>query len=71
MTDAEKAQLTRYSKGFGQVQEAPWVVLGGGGLKGLVHIGAWKAMSEHGIRPAGIIGNSIRALIGALETVPA
>jgi NTE family protein len=66
MTDAEKAQMTRYSKGFGQVQEAPWVVLGGGGLKGLAHIGAWKALSEAGIRPAGIVGTSIGALIGAL-----
>jgi len=47
---------------------APWLVLGGGGLKGLAHIGAWKALEEARIRPAGIIGTSIGALIGALAS---
>lgn len=42
----------------------PWLVLGGGGLKGLGHIGAWRAMLEAGIRPAGIVGTSIGALVG-------
>jgi NTE family protein len=42
------------------------LVLGGGGLKGMAHIGAIKALEEAGIRPAGIVGTSIGALIGAL-----
>jgi NTE family protein len=44
----------------------PWLVLGGGGLKGLAHIGAWHALVEAGVRPRGIVGTSIGALIGAL-----
>jgi len=41
-------------------------VLGGGGLKGLAHVGAWAALVERGVRPQGIVGTSIGALIGAL-----
>lgn len=47
-------------------EPAPWLVLGGGGLKGLAHIGAWQALSEAGVRPRGIVGTSIGALVGAL-----
>jgi NTE family protein len=43
-----------------------WAVLGGGGLKGLAHVGAWQAFDEAGIRISGIVGTSIGALIGAL-----
>lgn len=42
-----------------------WVVLGGGGLKGLAHIGAWQALDEAGVEPRGIVGTSIGALVGA------
>lgn len=41
------------------------LVLGGGGMKGIAHIGVWKALEEAGIRPDAIIGTSIGALIGA------
>jgi len=41
-----------------------WVVLGGGGLKGLAHIGAWQALEEHGVPVRGIVGTSIGALVG-------
>ncbi len=41
------------------------VVLGGGGMKGTAHIGAWKALEEAGIVPDAIVGTSIGALIGA------
>lgn len=41
------------------------LVLGGGGMKGMAHIGVWKALEEHGVQPDGIIGTSIGALIGA------
>jgi NTE family protein len=43
----------------------PWLVLGGGGLRGLVHIGAWSVLSDAGFRPAGILGSSVGALLGA------
>jgi NTE family protein len=43
----------------------PWLVLGGGGLRGLAHVGAWRALDEVGFRPAGILGTSIGALVGA------
>lgn len=41
-----------------------WVVLGGGGLKGLAHIGAWRAFEEAGLAVRGIVGTSIGALVG-------
>lgn len=41
------------------------VVLGGGGMKGTAHIGAWKALEEAGIVPDAVVGTSIGALIGA------
>lgn len=41
------------------------LVLGGGGMKGMAHIGAWKALEEAGICPDAIVGTSIGALIGA------
>ncbi|MDP2957126.1 MAG: patatin-like phospholipase family protein [Longimicrobiales bacterium] len=46
--------------------ERVWLVLGGGGLKGLAHIGAWRALGEAGVRVAGIVGTSIGGLVGAL-----
>ncbi len=62
----ESAYSIRDFGGFGDGQPSPWLVLGGGGLRGLAHIGACEALSEAGIRPEGIIGTSIGALIGAL-----
>jgi NTE family protein len=41
------------------------LVLGGGGVKGLAHIGAWQAAEEAGERISGIVGTSIGALVGA------
>lgn len=43
-----------------------WLVLGGGGLKGLAHVGAWRALSEAGVKIQGVVGTSIGALVGAL-----
>jgi NTE family protein len=40
------------------------LVLGGGGMKGVAHVGAWKALSEAGVRVDAIMGCSIGALIG-------
>lgn len=50
----------------GSLGERIWLVLGGGGLKGLAHIGAWRALCEAGVSVAGVVGTSIGALVGAL-----
>lgn len=50
---------------FAALGEKPWVVLGGGGLKGLAHVGAWQAIQEAGLPVSGIVGTSIGALVGA------
>jgi NTE family protein len=41
------------------------VVLGGGGVKGMAHVGAWKALQESGIEAAEVIGTSIGGLVAA------
>jgi len=41
------------------------LVLGGGGVKGLTHLGAWKAVRESGLEVVEIVGTSIGALVGA------
>jgi NTE family protein len=41
------------------------VVLGGGGIKGLAHVGVWQALEEAGVAAAAIVGTSIGALVGA------
>lgn len=51
---------------LGSLGDRVWLVLGGGGLKGLAHIGVWRALDEAGIRVAGIVGTSIGSLVGAL-----
>jgi NTE family protein len=43
----------------------PWLVLGGGGLRGLAHLGALRVLTDAGLDPAGVIGTSIGALVGA------
>jgi NTE family protein len=62
----EKGASGTPSTTVGSLGSRPWWVLGGGGLKGLAHIGAWQALTEAGLEPAGIIGTSIGALVGAL-----
>ncbi len=41
------------------------LVLGGGGMKGLAHVGVLRALAERGLRPSCIVGSSVGALIGA------
>lgn len=41
------------------------LVLGGGGVKGVAHVGAWRAILEAGYEVAEVVGTSIGALIGA------
>ncbi len=42
------------------------IALGGGGAKGLAHIGVLKVLLQHGIVPEVVAGTSIGALVGAL-----
>lgn len=42
------------------------LVLGGGGMKGMAHVGVVKALEEAAIQPDAVIGTSIGALIGTL-----
>jgi NTE family protein len=42
------------------------LVLGGGGMKGIAHIGVMKALEEAAIHPDAIVGTSIGALVGSL-----
>ena len=41
-------------------------MLGGGGMRGMAHIGILKAMRTLGIRYDAIVGTSIGALVGAM-----
>ncbi|HEU5169839.1 MAG TPA: patatin-like phospholipase family protein [Gemmatimonadales bacterium] len=41
------------------------LVLSGGGLKGLAHIGVFRALEERGLVPELVIGSSIGSLVGA------
>lgn len=41
------------------------LVLSGGGLKGLAHIGVLRALEERGLSPGLVVGSSIGSLIGA------
>ena len=45
------------------------LVLGGGGMKGLAHVGVLRALEERGWTPDVVVGNSIGALIGAAWAV--
>ncbi len=42
------------------------LVLSGGGVRGVAHIGVLKALEEHGIFPTHIAGTSAGAIVGAL-----
>jgi len=42
------------------------LVLSGGGMKAMAHIGVLRALDQAGIRPAGIVAASAGALVGAL-----
>ena len=42
------------------------LVLSGGGIRGMAHIGLIKAMQEHNLEAHSVAGTSIGALVGAL-----
>ncbi|MVN87805.1 patatin [Deinococcus sp. HMF7620] len=45
-------------KGYG-------LVLGGGGARGLAHVGVWEVLQAHGLRPGVVAGTSMGGLVGA------
>lgn len=57
--------MTKPQAQWSDLGERPWLVLGGGGLKGLAHIGVWRWLRETGLEVAGILGCSIGALVAA------
>jgi NTE family protein len=42
------------------------LVLSGGGVRGMAHIGLLRALNENGIRPSQLSGTSVGAIVGAL-----
>jgi NTE family protein len=63
------ATLTHHERTRQAAVSAPgWrfaLVLGGGAIKGLAHVGVLRALAERGWTPDVVIGNSIGALVGA------
>ena len=49
-----------------RVQPRTVLVLGGGGMRGMAHVGVLKAMERLGIRYDAVIGTSIGSLVGAM-----
>jgi NTE family protein len=49
-----------------RVRPSTVLVLGGGGMRGMAHVGVLKALARLGIRYDAIVGTSIGSLIGAL-----
>ena len=45
------------------------LALGGGGARGLCHIGVWRVLEELDIRPDVLAGTSMGGLLGALIAV--
>jgi len=41
------------------------LVLGGGGMRGLAHVGVLQALDEHHLVPQEVVGSSVGALVGA------
>ncbi len=41
------------------------LVLGGGGMKGVAHVGVLQALTDRGLVPTQIVGSSVGALVGA------
>src|SRR5256884_3328772 len=56
-----------YGQGGGPVDHQTQfaLVLGGGGMKGVAHVGVLQALTERGLVPAQVVGSSVGALVGA------
>src|SRR5436309_14952195 len=45
------------------------LVLGGGGMKGVAHVGVLHALTERGLVPSQVVGSSVGARVGAAWSV--
>ena len=54
------------SESDGRAQPRTVLVLGGGGMRGMAHVGVLKALERLGLRYDAIVGTSIGALVGAM-----
>src|SRR5256884_3970480 len=56
-----------YGQGGGPVDHQTQfaLVLGGGGMKGVAHVGVLQALTERGLVPSQVVGSSVGALVGA------
>src|SRR5256886_10545591 len=41
------------------------LVLGGGGMKGVAHVGVLQALTERGLVPGQVVGSSVGSIVGA------
>jgi len=64
MTILDRIFATRQEKKHGFV-----LALGGGGGRGLAHLGVLQVLEEHKLRPDAIVGSSIGALFGAMYAI--
>ena len=55
----------RVAGNMGQRSVKTVVVFGGGGVRGMAHAGAWRALREAGVEPAAIVGTSIGSIVAA------
>jgi NTE family protein len=60
-----EAEIVLHPSAPSQPRARTILVLGGGGMKGVAHIGVWKALEEQGVHPDAVIGTSMGAVIGA------
>jgi NTE family protein len=60
------AHASKHRFGFRAERPRIVLVLGGGGMRGMAHIGVLKAMRQLGIPYDAIVGTSIGALVGAM-----
>ncbi len=54
-----------FRKGAGKKKEFV-LALGGGGVRGLAHLGVLETLEENGLTPSAIVGTSVGALFGAM-----
>ncbi len=66
MHEVQRSRRDNYMKP-GNIFESPFTLaLGGGGARGLAHIGVLRALENEGVFPSLIVGSSMGAIIGAM-----
>lgn len=65
--DKQRAEQRSGEGPTAKTPPATGLVLSGGGVRGVAHIGVIKALEEHGIRPEYVAGASSGAIVGAFH----